>query len=141
MSNSSNPILPTAALPRRGQAYAVILVLFLFQTLNFFDKVVFGLSAVPMMKELSLSPKTLGLIGSSFFLLFPIFRNSRRSLPDWTIQSTLGFGNPRSDLVHLADIGLLLEFGDGAGRVPHHARPRRGTRPPHSDARLLRLVS
>ena len=47
-------------------------MLFLFQTLNFFDKLVFGLSAVPMMKELSLSPKEFGLIGSSFFLLFSL---------------------------------------------------------------------
>jgi MFS family permease len=65
---SSSP----GALPRRRQAYAVLCVLFLFQTLNFFDKVVFGLSAVPMMKELSINPRTFGLIGSSFYLLFPV---------------------------------------------------------------------
>ncbi|TRL34886.1 MFS transporter [Rhizobium straminoryzae] len=52
--------------------YAVLLLLFLFQTLNFFDKLVFGLSAVPMMKELAISPQQFGLIGSSFFLLFSI---------------------------------------------------------------------
>jgi predicted MFS family arabinose efflux permease len=56
----------------RGRAFAVLIMLFLFQTLNFFDKLVFGLSAVPMMKELSLSPKEFGLIGSSFFLLFSL---------------------------------------------------------------------
>ena len=33
-----------------GRALAVLIMLFLFQTLNFFDKLVFGLSAVPMMK-------------------------------------------------------------------------------------------
>jgi MFS family permease len=59
---------PTGA----GRALAVLIMLFLFQTLNFFDKLVFGLSAVPMMKELSLSPKQFGLIGSSFFLLFSL---------------------------------------------------------------------
>ena len=58
--------------PARGRAIAVLVMLFLFQTLNFFDKLVFGLSAVPMMKELSLSPKEFGLIGSSFFLLFSL---------------------------------------------------------------------
>jgi MFS family permease len=52
--------------------YGVLLFLFLFQTLNFFDKLVFGLSAVPMMQELGLSPQQFGLIGSSFFLLFSI---------------------------------------------------------------------
>ena len=61
-----------AAAPARGRAFAVVIMLFLFQTLNFFDKLVFGLSAVPMMKELSLSPKEFGLIGSSFFLLFSL---------------------------------------------------------------------
>ncbi len=55
-----------------GRAIAVLIMLFLFQTLNFFDKLVFGLSAVPMMKELGLSPKDFGLIGSSFFLLFSL---------------------------------------------------------------------
>jgi predicted MFS family arabinose efflux permease len=47
-------------------------MLFLFQTLNFFDKLVFGLSAVPMMRDLSLTPGQFGLIGSSFFLLFSL---------------------------------------------------------------------
>ena len=69
MSTSPDPM--TA---REGgmRAYAVLIMLFLFQTLNFFDKLVFGLSAVPMMKELSLTPKDFGLIGSSFFLLFSL---------------------------------------------------------------------
>jgi MFS family permease len=58
----------TQRIARRG--YAVVFMLFLFQTLNFFDKLVFGLSAVPIMKELQISPKQFGLIGSAFFLLF-----------------------------------------------------------------------
>jgi MFS family permease len=64
-------VAPEATRPT-AKAYAVVIVLFLFQTLNFFDKLVFGLSAVPLMKEFSLTPKTFGLLGSSFFLLFPI---------------------------------------------------------------------
>jgi sugar phosphate permease len=68
---SSSQVLTTA---RGGgmRAFAVLIMLFLFQTLNFFDKLVFGLSAVPMMKELSLTPRDFGLIGSSFFLLFSL---------------------------------------------------------------------
>ena len=65
---SSESLTTGPTVPAR--AYAVLIMLFLFQTINFFDKLVFGLSAVPMMKELSLSPKEFGLIGSSFFLLF-----------------------------------------------------------------------
>ena len=67
---SSSSLTTEPAVPAR--AYAVLIMLFLFQTINFFDKLVFGLSAVPMMKELSLSPKEFGLIGSSFFLLFSL---------------------------------------------------------------------
>lgn len=52
--------------------FAVLILLFLFQTLNFFDKLVFGLSAVPMMKELQITPQQFGMIGSSFFLLFSV---------------------------------------------------------------------
>ena len=69
---TSNHHPATAEASGRSRAFAVLVMLFLFQTLNFFDKLVFGLSAVPMMKELSLSPKEFGLIGSSFFLLFSL---------------------------------------------------------------------
>lgn len=58
--------------PSTARSIAVLLMLFLFQTLNFFDKLVFGLSAVPMMRDLSLTPQQFGLIGSSFFLLFSL---------------------------------------------------------------------
>ncbi|WP_316192928.1 MFS transporter [Bradyrhizobium sp. SZCCHNRI1029] len=68
MTTTSDTARPNAG----GRAIAVLIMLFLFQTLNFFDKLVFGLSAVPMMKELGLSPKEFGLIGSSFFLLFSL---------------------------------------------------------------------
>ncbi|WP_429932758.1 MFS transporter [Agrobacterium vitis] len=62
----------TETTPGTLRPYIVLLMLFLFQTLNFFNKLVFGLSAVPMMTELGISPQQFGLIGSSFFLLFSI---------------------------------------------------------------------
>ena len=55
-----------------SRANVVLLMLFLFQTLNFFDKLVFGLSAVSIMKELHVAPQMFGLIGSAFFLLFSV---------------------------------------------------------------------
>lgn len=68
------PVQTTRAVPRASglRTYSVLIMLFLFQTLNFFDKLVFGLSAVPIMKDLALTPQQFGLIGSSFFLLFSI---------------------------------------------------------------------
>jgi ACS family D-galactonate transporter-like MFS transporter len=53
-------------------AWTIVLLLFLFMVINFADKAVLGLAAVPIMQELSLTPKQFGLIGSSFFLLFSL---------------------------------------------------------------------
>lgn len=47
-------------------------LLFLFMLINFADKVVVGLAAQPIMKELKLSPSEFGLIGSSFFFVFAV---------------------------------------------------------------------
>jgi MFS family permease len=59
-------------MPTGGQkgAWLVVALLFLFTLINFADKAVIGIAAVPIMQELKLSPREFGLIGSSFFLLF-----------------------------------------------------------------------
>jgi ACS family D-galactonate transporter-like MFS transporter len=51
------------------EAWLIVALLFLFMLVNFADKAVIGIAAVPMMQELGLSPSEFGLIGSSFFLL------------------------------------------------------------------------
>ena len=53
-------------------AWLIVTLLFLFMLINFADKAVIGIAAVPIMKELKLSPSEFGLIGSSFFLLFAL---------------------------------------------------------------------
>jgi MFS family permease len=53
-------------------AWTITFLLFLFMLVNFADKIVVGLAAVPIMKELQLEPAQFGLLGSSFFLLFSI---------------------------------------------------------------------
>ena len=58
-------------MPQKG-AYFTVTMLFFFMFINFADKAVLGLTAVPMMKELDLTPKEFGLIASSFFLLFAV---------------------------------------------------------------------
>jgi predicted MFS family arabinose efflux permease len=40
--------------------------------INFADKAVVGLCAKPMMDELNMTPEQFGLLGSAFFLLFPV---------------------------------------------------------------------
>jgi MFS family permease len=53
-------------------AWRVTFLLFLFMVVNFADKIVVGLAAVPIMTELKMEPKLFGLLGSSFFFLFSI---------------------------------------------------------------------
>ena len=53
-------------------AWLIVALLFLFMLINFADKAVIGIAAVPIMQELQLSPRQFGLIGSSFFLLFSV---------------------------------------------------------------------
>ena len=53
-------------------ARLIVALLFLFMLINFADKAVIGIAAVPIMQELQLSPRQFGLIGSSFFLLFSL---------------------------------------------------------------------
>src|SRR6266478_6182201 len=59
-----------AAAPR--QAWLMVALLFLFMVINFADKAVIGIAAVPIMDELLLGPREFGLLGSSFFLLFAV---------------------------------------------------------------------
>jgi MFS transporter, ACS family, D-galactonate transporter len=59
-----------AEVPR--QAWLIIALLFLFMVINFADKAVVGIAAVPIMDELHLGPREFGLLGSSFFLLFAV---------------------------------------------------------------------
>jgi ACS family D-galactonate transporter-like MFS transporter len=57
--------------PPKG-AWLIVALLFLFMLVNFADKAVIGIAAVPIMDELHLSPREFGLLGSSFFLLFSL---------------------------------------------------------------------
>jgi MFS family permease len=57
---------------RRKGAWTVVALLFLFTVVNFADKAVIGIAAVPIMRDLQLGPRQFGLVGSSFFLLFAV---------------------------------------------------------------------
>ena len=56
---------------RRGPS-VVVALLFLFMVINFADKAVIGVAAVPIMRDLALTPSQFGLVGSSFYLLFAV---------------------------------------------------------------------
>jgi MFS family permease len=54
------------------RAWAVVGMLFLFMLINFADKAVIGLSAVPIMRDLHLTNEQFGKVGSAFFFLFSV---------------------------------------------------------------------
>jgi ACS family D-galactonate transporter-like MFS transporter len=58
--------------PTPKGAWLTVGLLFLFMVVNFADKAVIGIAAVPIMEELQLSPRQFGLLGSSFYLLFAV---------------------------------------------------------------------
>jgi MFS transporter, ACS family, D-galactonate transporter len=53
-------------------AWLIVALLFLFMLINFADKAVIGIAAVPIMRELQLGPRQFGLLASSFYLLFSL---------------------------------------------------------------------
>jgi MFS family permease len=54
------------------RAWAIVGMLFLFMLINFADKAIIGLSAVPIMRDLHLTNEQFGQVGSAFFILFSI---------------------------------------------------------------------
>ncbi|WP_134729536.1 MFS transporter [Amycolatopsis nivea] len=66
------PPSPDAPRSIRRRAWAVTALIAVFMVINFADKAVLGLAAVPIMRELHLSNSTYGLLASSFYLLFSI---------------------------------------------------------------------
>lgn len=62
----------TAPAPDRRRAWLIMAMIVAFMVINFADKSVLGLAAVPIMEELDLSNSTYGLISSSFSFLFSV---------------------------------------------------------------------
>lgn len=60
------------SVPDLGRAWIIVGMMVLFMLINFADKAVIGLVAVPMMKDLHLTNEQFGQIGSAFFILFSV---------------------------------------------------------------------
>ena len=58
--------------PAPKGAWTITGLLVLYMLINFADKAVVGLAAVPIMQELALTPSQFGFVGSSFFFLFSL---------------------------------------------------------------------
>ena len=110
------------------RAWTVVTLLFFYSVINFFDKLVLGLAAVPIMKELELSPAQYGLVASSFYWLYAVsgvvvglfFVNRIKSkrllmilVAIWSIaQAPIAFS---SGLTALVACRILLGIGEGPG--------------------------
>lgn len=109
----------------RQQAWLIVALLFLFMAINFADKTVIGIAAVPMMHDLRLTPSQFGLIGSSFFLLFSVSAIAtgfvvNRVQTRWVLVA-MGFVWALSQFPMLANVGfatvvacrIVLGAGEG----------------------------
>jgi MFS transporter, ACS family, D-galactonate transporter len=56
----------------QARRWVIVASLFLFMLINFADKAVIGLVAVPMMRDMQLTHGQFGLVGSAFFVLFSL---------------------------------------------------------------------
>lgn len=114
--------------PLFGGGGVVLVMMFLFQTLNFFDKLVFGLSGVQLMAEFHITPQQFGLIGSSFFLLFSLsgvlvglFVIGRVSTKWIMVIMAAVWSASQLPIVFTGSIGIIvvcrvmLGFGEGPG--------------------------
>ncbi|WP_175837888.1 MFS transporter [Burkholderia anthina] len=57
---------------RATKGWTVVGLLFLFMMINYADKSVLGFVALPMMRDMRLSPTEFGLLGSLFYLLYSV---------------------------------------------------------------------
>ena len=71
-SRSTPSCCPREPRASRWQPWLIAGLLFFFMFINFADKAVIGLAALPMMQDLQLSPVQWGRVGSSFFWLFSL---------------------------------------------------------------------
>ncbi len=62
--------MESGQVPRRG--WLIVTMLFCFMAINFADKVVLGLSAVSIMRDLHLDHTQFGLVATSFFAFFSL---------------------------------------------------------------------
>ncbi|MFL9914324.1 MFS transporter [Paraburkholderia fungorum] len=70
---SAHPTQPTdAGEIAQSRRWVIVASLFLFMLINFADKAVLGLVAIPLMHDMQLTHAQFGLVGSAFFVLFSI---------------------------------------------------------------------
>jgi ACS family D-galactonate transporter-like MFS transporter len=126
METPSLPASPARSAPlATRRRWVIVASLFLFMVINFADKAVLGLVALPLMRDMSLTHAQFGVVGSAFFLLFALSgigfgvfadrMNAKWLLAGlamtWTVAQ-LPLAWPTSFAVLVA-CRILLGFGEG----------------------------
>jgi MFS family permease len=112
--------------PTPKGAWTITTLLFLYMLVNFADKAVVGLAAEPIMKELGLTPKEFGVLGSSFFFLFSastiaVGFIANRAPARWVILAlALSWALVQFPMVGTVGLGILMvcRILLGAGEGP-----------------------
>jgi len=76
--NSGDNLRPPVAMTAQAQeetakSWTMVVLLFFFMFINFADRAVLGLAAEPLMRDLGLTPRQFGMVGSAFFLFYTVF--------------------------------------------------------------------
>ena len=102
-----------------ARAWGIAAFLFCFSAVNFIDKLVIGLAALPMMKEFGLTPSQFGKIGSSFYLLYAISGVAvglfvvYRASPKWLLVVLVAiWAIAQAPMIFGGSVGMLF-----AGRI------------------------
>lgn len=121
-STPAPPREPATAPPRpafdRRRAWLITAMIVAFMLVNYADKSVLGLAAVPIMDELGISNSTYGLISSSFALLFSLsglvvgFVSARVSSRVLLFTMAVGWAIAQLPVLFVASVPALV-----AGRV------------------------
>jgi len=72
MTEANSRAISTGATSHPARAWIIVGMLCLFMLINFADRAVLGLSAIPIMTDLGLSHTEFGLIAASFFTFFSL---------------------------------------------------------------------
>lgn len=110
------------------KAWTIVALLFFYTVINFFDKLVLGLAAVPIMKELQLTPAQYGLVASSFYWLYAVsgvfvgLFLVNRIKSKWLLILLVGIWSAAqapvafsSSLMALVACRIVLGIGEGPG--------------------------
>ncbi len=98
----SRTLLSTHATGARAKTSLLVSLLAILGAINFADRAVIGLAAPAIIAEIHLSAAQWGIVGSSFFLLFPLSSLAVTAWSDWV--------GTRKILALLAVVWSLVQF-------------------------------